>query len=66
MREWLKKIREELNMTHEQVAKEAGISRAYYTRIENGNYKLPQMTAKAIADVLGFNWIRFYEDKNIV
>lgn len=36
MRKYLKRLREDVKMTQEDVAKEIGISRAYYVRIENG------------------------------
>lgn len=64
---WLKKIREELNLTQEQVAVRAHISQQYYGHIESGirGQKLPVPTAKAIATVLHFNWRRFYDDSDI-
>lgn len=65
MRIWLKKIRLKNCMTQEQVARKAGFSRTYYTRIEEesrGN-NLPVKTAKAIAATLKFDWQRFYDDK---
>lgn len=62
MRTWLKILREELNMTQNDVAEAAGISQNYYSAIENGERgaKLPVPTAQKIADVLKFDWIRFY------
>lgn len=51
----LAKRREELNLTHEEVAVLAKISRPYYTNIEAGR-KTPSMkVAKRIADVLRTN-----------
>ena len=35
MREYLKKLREERQMTQEDVAEALGLSRSYYVRIEN-------------------------------
>ena len=62
MRLWLKKIRISNHMTQASVAQRAGISRSYYTRIENGVYFLPTETAKKIANTLNFRWTRFYEE----
>ncbi len=63
MRKWLKDIRENLDLTQEKAAREAGISRPYYTRIENGDYQVPTRTAKKIAEALGFDWARFYSSE---
>jgi putative transcriptional regulator len=64
MREWLKEIRKNKRMTQNEVAKSAGLSRAYYTRIECNirGQKLPVSTAQHIAKVLNFNWQQFYDD----
>lgn len=61
MREWLIKLRKEKNATQEQIATECGISRQYYGFIEDGNRNVPVKTAKKIAEVLGFDWQRFFE-----
>ena len=62
MREWLKISRLDKNLTQGQVAESAGISRAYYTEIEN-NIKNPSVgTAKRIADILNFSWTCFFSD----
>jgi len=42
MRKNMKERRIELGLNHADVAKKAGISRAYYTNIENGN-KTPSL-----------------------
>lgn len=64
MREWLRQIRKQNKLTQNQVAKRAGISGNYYSCIETGERgkPLPVGTAKKIAESLGFNWQRFYED----
>ncbi|MDO7908471.1 helix-turn-helix transcriptional regulator [Paenibacillus sp. JX-17] len=63
MREWLKQSRETASKTHDSVANEAGISRSYYTNIENG-IKTPSVkAAKSIARVLSFPWEYFFEEK---
>ncbi|MPM53534.1 hypothetical protein SDC9_100302 [bioreactor metagenome] len=61
MRKCLKEIRESKGMHHNDVADRAGISRPYYTRIENGQHQVPIKTAKKIAKVLDFDWPLFYD-----
>ena len=55
MRYWLKRIREEKNMSQDLVSREAGIAQGYYSDIENGvkGCKLPVETAKKIAYYVG-------------
>lgn len=60
-RNWLITKRKEKGMTQEQVAEAAGIARSYYTRIENGDHKVPVNTAKHIAQALELDWTLFYE-----
>lgn len=61
---FLKNIREQKNMTQNEIATKCGISRQYYGLIETGERKVPVWTAKRIASALGFDWQRFYEDEN--
>jgi DNA-binding XRE family transcriptional regulator len=50
--EALTRRRQKMNMTHDEVARRANISRPYYTNIELGR-KVPSMkVAKRIADAL--------------
>ena len=62
-RHWLKELRKSSNMTQEQLAKKAGISRTMITEIENGNVDPSVRVAKRIAAVMGFHWMRFFEDE---
>ena len=61
MRAWLKDIRVKKQMTMKTVATDAGISESYYNQIEHGTRGCPVDTAKKIAAVLGFDWIKFFE-----
>jgi len=63
MREWLKDIRVHKSKTQQQVAESAGLHQGYYSEIESGDKgkKLPVDTAKKIAEVLDFEWTKFYE-----
>lgn len=65
MREWLKEIRKKKGLSQYQVARQAKLSQSYYAGIEVGNrgHKLPVQTAKKIAEVLDFDWTKFYEDE---
>ena len=63
IRSWMKKLRREThNLTQEQLAKAVGVSRTTITEIENGNANPSVAVAKKIAAVLGFNWVKFFED----
>lgn len=65
MRHWLKELRcKSNNLTQEQLAKQAGISRTMITEIENGNANPSVEVAKKIAAVLGIDWTRFFEDED--
>lgn len=61
--EWLKDIRKENGKTEAAVAKEVGVTQQHYNFIENGKRNPSVDTAKRIADVLGFEWTKFYEAK---
>lgn len=59
---WLKEFRITRNMTQDAVADAARIKRASYGNIEVGKRRPSVEVAKRIADVLGFDWTRFYEN----
>ena len=65
MRIWLKELRTEARYSTYKVAELAGISQSYYASIEAGirGNPLNVDVAKKIAEALGFDWTRFYEDK---
>lgn len=62
MRKWLKEIRLNKRMVQKSVAKFAGISQQHYNFIENGERNPHVETAKKIAEILNFDWTRFFED----
>ncbi len=64
MRQWLIKTRNAAQMSQQAVADAAGISQSYYAGIETGARGKPLAVpvAKAIANVLRFDWTMFYED----
>lgn len=62
-REWLMNIRNEAGLKQYEVAEMAGISRGYYSAIENGMRKSPGEVALKIAIVLDFPMDKFYTDE---
>lgn len=60
---WLQDLRLSKNKTHQDIANEAGIERAYYTMIENGTRSPSPAVAKKIAAALGFDWTIFFADE---
>ena len=61
VKKWLKEIRDSKEMTMKTVAVAAGISECYYSQIENGSRGCSVTVAKKIAEVLGFDWQKFFE-----
>lgn len=63
MREWLKEYRLKSGLTQEKTAQLSGISRSYYTHIEQGNKTPTVSVSKDIAKILEFDWILFFENR---
>lgn len=63
MREWLKDYRKKKGLSAAETAKECGISKSYYEKIEAGARNLPVHTAKKIGTVLQFDWQKFYQER---
>lgn len=61
MRQWLIDIRNNKNLTQEDVAYSAKVSRPYITSIESGDRRPSVKVAKRIATTLGFEWTLFFE-----
>jgi len=59
---WLIKYRKDL--TQEKVADLSNIDRTTYCHIENGLRNPSVKTAKQIAQVLGFDWTIFFNEKS--
>ena len=59
--EWLKEARVKKHMTGAQVATESGVTQQFYNYIEHGERRPSVETAKKIAAVLDFPWVRFFE-----
>lgn len=61
-RNWLIAIREEKNLSQKYVSERVGIAQPSYCNMEKGKIGPSVQTAKAIANVLGFDWTRFFEE----
>ncbi|MCL1986514.1 MAG: helix-turn-helix domain-containing protein [Firmicutes bacterium] len=65
MRQWLIDLRQLHGFTQAEVAKIVGIKQPYYSKIERGK-QIPTTKCdieKKIADLLGFQYTKFFEDK---
>lgn len=58
----LKKIREEKNLTQDEIARKIGINRCSYTNIENGMRRPSVDVAKKIGKELGFAWAQLFDE----
>lgn len=63
-RAWLVNARGKL--THEEVAKLIGITRQYYSMIENGTRTPSVPIAKRIGEILGVEWTIFFAEESNV
>lgn len=61
MRDWLVAIRESKGMTQKALAEKVQISQPSICDIEHGEIDPKPDTAKRIANVLGFDWTRFFD-----
>lgn len=58
----LKIKRKKKLLTQQQLAELVGVDRTLISKIESGVATPSVTTAKKIAAVLGFDWVRFFED----
>jgi len=58
----LKIKRKKKLLTQQQLAELVGVDRTLISKIESGAVTPSVTTAKKIAAVLGFDWVRFFED----
>lgn len=61
MRQWLIDLRMSKKTSQADIAAACGISRQYYSFIENGSRNASVKVAMKIANVLGFDWKVFFE-----
>lgn len=62
--ELLKIERKKRGLTQQQLAELVGVDRTLISKIESGAATPSVTTAKKIAAVLGFDWVKFFEDSN--
>jgi len=60
----LKHEREKKLLTQQQLADLVGVDRTLISKIESGTSSPSVTTAKKIAAVLGFDWVRFFQDED--
>lgn len=65
MRVKLKNLRIKNNLTREELAKKIGISRAYYTNLEQGRGNPSLILASKIKETLGYYNDDIFFEKNI-
>lgn len=58
----LLKQRKKHKLTQEAVAKKAKISRTHYANIENGKRRPSPEVAQSIAQILNYDWTKFYKN----
>ena len=63
MRMWLLDLRKAAGYTQRDIAAAVGIAQPSYSNIENGGRRPSPDTAKALGNVLGFDWTRFFIDE---
>jgi len=61
MREWLKYKRIYKGFSQEELAELVGIDNTSISKYEVGERNPSVDVAKKIADILEFNWVKFYE-----
>ena len=68
MRDWLKKLRDDIGMSQRNVADKIGISQQYYALIENGERqkKIDIELAQKLADIFGVTLEFIYEHEKDV
>lgn len=63
IRYWLKKIREETCFTSYEIAKQLNMGQSTYIAVELGTRNPSVKTAKKIAQYFGFDWTKFFEER---
>ncbi|WP_042424411.1 helix-turn-helix transcriptional regulator [Geomicrobium sp. JCM 19039] len=61
----LERMRDGMKLNQEQVSKEIGIDRSYYSKIENGLTPSVKV-AKRLAEFYGFHWSLFFESSSAI
>ena len=62
---WLRETRIAAGVASKDVAGRAGVTQQFYNYIENEKRRPSPEVAKKIAEILGFDWTRFYDEKSV-
>lgn len=62
MRDWMVAVREKKSLTQKDLATVVGTTRQMVSAIETNSRNPSVDVAKKIAEALGFDWTRFYDD----
>lgn len=57
---WLMELRERAGMTQADLAEATGLSRMTINTIESGRKPPSEQVAKKIAEVMNFDWLKFF------
>lgn len=63
-REWLIAYRKAKDLSQEEAANAIGVSPSAYSAYEIGARTPKPRVAQKLAKIFGFNWTKFYEEKN--
>lgn len=58
----LKAERQRFGLTQQQLAEKTGLKRTYIAQAEIGGFTPTPKKAMLLAEALGFDWRKFYED----
>ena len=64
LRNWLKELRDNKGLSQEKCAEMVGITQQMLSFIETGSRRPSVETAKALAEVLDFDWQLFYPKRD--
>ena len=61
MRQWLIELRKDKGLTQEAMAEMLGVTQPSIGLWESGQRTPKPQVAKKVAEILGFDWTKFYE-----
>lgn len=64
MNAWFQPHITSLGLTHDEVAKQTGVTREYITMISSGRRRPSVTVAKRLSAVVGVDWTVFFQDES--
>lgn len=61
-RQWLINLRNEKNLSQDELADMCDVTQMTISNIENGTRRPSPELSKKIARIFGFNWTKFYDE----